>query len=81
VNQQKQKIGTNYLFKSNENTVQINFHAISHKNKGVIQYQYRIYPNDSTWVTTSNRFIILSSLSPGKYFVELKTNKYLIRLH
>ncbi len=57
-----------------ENAIRLNFHAISFKNQSKILYHYR-FPNvDTSWATTSDRFVMFSALSAGKYEIELRAS-------
>ena len=60
-----------YEVPSNQKIVRVNFHGASNKLK-TLKYQYRVLPNDTHWVTTTDKFILLNALSSGNYTIEIK---------
>jgi len=58
----------------NQNNISFNLQAISHRNTSKIKYLYRLKEIDTNWVSTSNRNIRFSSLSPGSYTFQSKTS-------
>lgn len=72
INQTSRKISDQYHLKSNENSIRIDFHTVSFRGEKKL-YKYRILSIDTTWKTTSDHFLILSSLSPGNYPLEIKS--------
>jgi len=60
----------------NENDIDFELQAISHRNNNKINYLYRLKEVDTNWASTSNRNINFPSLSPGNYTFEAKANVF-----
>lgn len=47
--------------------------TISYRKRNNQEYQYRLLPGDSTWITTNKPSVQFSSLTPGEYVFEART--------
>lgn len=72
INKENVSLDSIYMLDYTENMIRIDFHGVSGKVGPQLKYQYRILPSDSTWITSTNTFVILSGLEPGDYHLELK---------
>ncbi|SHH60412.1 ligand-binding sensor domain-containing protein [Winogradskyella jejuensis] len=62
----------NIKLKHNQNSIDFEVEAVSHRNVDKIEYLYRLKEIDSSWSSTVNRTISFPSLSPGIYTFEAK---------
>jgi hypothetical protein len=61
-------------FSYKNNSIRIQYTAVSLSDPSKIRYAYRLKETDSNWTFTSDRTINLNFLPPGKYSFELKAS-------
>ncbi|MFD0862076.1 LytTR family transcriptional regulator DNA-binding domain-containing protein [Sungkyunkwania multivorans] len=71
VNKAKTNVN-NVKLNHDQNSIDFEVEAISHRNVDKIEYRYRLKEIDTSWTKTSNRLISFPSLSPGMYTFEVK---------
>lgn len=59
----------------NQNSILVNFIAITFQNPEKITYQYKLNKNNSEWINTRNSTIEFSNLAPGNYTFTLRAKK------
>ncbi|NUN70342.1 MAG: ATP-binding protein [Bacteroidetes bacterium] len=68
VNGKERPVATEVELTAAENTVTIDFTAISFRNSGALRFQYKLEPLEQSWsAVTSNRSVTYANLSPGEY--------------
>lgn len=73
VNGKERPIDSAVELSSGENTVTIDYTAISFRNSGALRFQYKLEPLEGAWsAVTTNRSVTYANLSPGEYFFSVR---------
>ena len=76
INNKPVNTDTNLIsLKHTENSLIINFVAITFQSPEKLIYQYQLNPANDHWVSTLNNTLEFSSLSPGKYAFSIRAKK------
>jgi len=68
VNGKERPVVSSVELPSGENTVSIDYTAISFRNTGALRFQYKLEPLEAAWSeATTNRSVTYANLSPGDY--------------
>ncbi len=68
INGKEHSLADNISLSSNENTVTIDYTAISFRNTGALRFQYKLSPIEDRWSeATMGRSVTYANLSSGKY--------------
>jgi len=60
-----------FVYKSKENNITINYKTLDYRQEGKINYRYRL--NEESWTNTRTTIVNYASLSPGKYRFEVQS--------
>jgi signal transduction histidine kinase/ligand-binding sensor domain-containing protein len=73
VNGKEHRITDAVDLSSGENTVTIDYTAISFRNSGALRFQYKLEPLEEEWrLATTNRSVTYANLSPGEYLFAVR---------
>jgi signal transduction histidine kinase/ligand-binding sensor domain-containing protein len=68
VNGKERRLAEEIDLSSGENTLSIDYTAISFRNTGALRFQYKLEPLEEEWHSaTTNRSVTYANLSPGSY--------------
>ncbi len=72
VNRESKGVTNKYVLSHEENSIEIDFVALSYKSLGAIDYRYQLEGIDQEWQETNNTTIRYPSLPAGKYTFHLE---------
>lgn len=74
IEDEKRPVKDNYILESNQNKIEIKFHANGYLTNQNIIYKYRLLGANNNWYSLTNGVneVVFNSLSPGKYIFQLK---------
>jgi sensor histidine kinase YesM len=71
LNQRLLDLEQNPTLSYQDNTLRFVFYYLDFRHKGKLSYRYRLNP-DQAWITTNSRELMLTSLNPGTYLMEIE---------
>ena len=73
VNGNQRRVTNDIELSSTENTITIDYTAISFRNTGALRFQYKLEPLEEEWhIATTNRSVTYAHLSPGNYIFAVR---------
>ncbi len=72
INGQDTSLLKNYTLYPGKRNIEIDFNAVSFKNRNHLEFLYQFPDKNSKWVEVKNHFLRFSSLAPGQYQLRLK---------
>lgn len=71
LNQRLLDLEQNPTLSYQDNTLRFVFYYLDFRHMGKLSYRYRLNP-DQAWITTNSRELMLTSLNPGTYLMEME---------
>ena len=72
INGQSVPLDSNYTLDYKDNSLEIEYAALSYKSLGAIDYQYQLTGADNSWQYTNSTILRYPNLSPGRYSLKLQ---------